>query len=249
MLPGAPSGPGELPRGTTAFSRERTDPAQSGPLAPAGPRGTSIPRRSLRSPPWITWIRPGRPPRACWVGAGGNAHGRDPAATARPRQALARSTPYMQLGRCAQSAMPPPGTAFGQQRAGRRARMQPTRPSLCSLRARPLLVTRAAAPRLRRPAHPASEPTLSAPSAPAPLASHHPGRRRRHAPVPAHQAPRQARRAHRRRLPPRRRAHVQLHQQRHQQGARGRGRVRAYVYEYVTMIARGRWSQSVTARC
>nr|CAA62861.1 glucose-1-phosphate adenylyltransferase [Chlamydomonas reinhardtii] len=39
----------------------------------------------------------------------------------------------------------------------------------------------------------------------------------RHPPVPADQVARQAGRAHRRRLPPDRRAHEQLHQQRHQQ--------------------------------
>ena len=47
--------------------------------------------------------------------------------------------------------------------------------------------------------------------------SRHPGRRRGHAPVSPDEAARQAGGAHRRRLPPHRRADEQLHQQRHQQ--------------------------------
>ena len=45
----------------------------------------------------------------------------------------------------------------------------------------------------------------------------HPRWRRRHAPLPSHQVTRKARRADRRRVPPHRRPHVQLHQLRHQQ--------------------------------
>jgi hypothetical protein len=64
---------------------------------------------------------------------------------------------------------------------------------------------------------PAPWPAADPLAAPPPRAcSHHPRRRRRHAPLPADQEQGQARRAHRRRLPPDRRAHEQLHQQRHQ---------------------------------